>query len=212
MALTRVVNGIHVSNSRHWDVEQMLRAARTNGAVTILHHMMFPRDELVDQYGDVENAYWYGKLRWGWPAQGIPPAPERFIHVRLFQPNWRDYEPRAVAQQAVKLLSNWRFEGLSADLWQDPFVGVSPCNDQNLARRPMILTTNKRLASWGEVLHDPDRAAARPRRAFSADPSHRPGAHIRTGQTSRTRPARVYGTHRGRADSPAARLYDQELP
>jgi len=154
MAVARVVNGIHVSNSRHWDVEQMLRAARTNGAVTILHHMMFPRDELVDQYGDVENAYWYGKLRWGWPAQGITPAPERFIHVRLFQPNWRDYEPRAVAQDAVTLLSNWRFEGLSADLWQDPFVGVSPCNEQNLepvGNKEYALHARWQLDFWAEV-------------------------------------------------------------
>ena len=50
---------------------------------------MFPRDEMIDQHGDVENAYWYWKLRHGWPAQGIPPAPERLIHIRLFQPNWR---------------------------------------------------------------------------------------------------------------------------
>jgi DNA replication protein DnaC len=33
-------------------------------------------------------------------------------------------------------------------------------NDRHLARRPMILTTNKPLASWGEVLHDPDLSEA----------------------------------------------------
>ena len=29
-------------------------------------------------------------------------------------------------------------------------------NDRHVARRPMILTTNKPLVAWGEVLHDPD--------------------------------------------------------
>jgi len=33
-------------------------------------------------------------------------------------------------------------------------------NDRHLARRPMILTTNKPLASWGDVLHDPDLSEA----------------------------------------------------
>lgn len=152
--MTRVVNGIHVCNSRAWNIEQMLRVARTNGAVTILHHMMFPRDELVGQYGDVENAYWYNKLRWGWAAQGIPPAPERFIHVRLFQPNWRDFVPERVAQQAVTLLSSWRYEGQSANLWDDPFVGVSPCNEQNLepvGNKEYGLHARWQLAFWAEI-------------------------------------------------------------
>jgi len=33
-------------------------------------------------------------------------------------------------------------------------------NDRHLAGRPMIFTTNKALALWGEVLHDPDLAEA----------------------------------------------------
>jgi DNA replication protein DnaC len=33
-------------------------------------------------------------------------------------------------------------------------------NERHLAKRPMILTTNKPLANWGEVLHDPDLAEA----------------------------------------------------
>ena len=33
-------------------------------------------------------------------------------------------------------------------------------NDRHLAKRPMILTTNKSPAAWGEVLHDPDLAEA----------------------------------------------------
>lgn len=33
-------------------------------------------------------------------------------------------------------------------------------NERHLAARPMIFTTNKPLAAWGEVLHDPDLAEA----------------------------------------------------
>jgi DNA replication protein DnaC len=33
-------------------------------------------------------------------------------------------------------------------------------NERHLAGRPMVFTTNKPLASWGEVLHDPDLAEA----------------------------------------------------
>jgi len=33
-------------------------------------------------------------------------------------------------------------------------------NDRYLHQRPMIFTTNKSLAAWGRVLHDPDLAEA----------------------------------------------------
>jgi DNA replication protein DnaC len=33
-------------------------------------------------------------------------------------------------------------------------------NDRYLHQRPMIFTTNKPLAAWGRVLHDPDLAEA----------------------------------------------------
>jgi hypothetical protein len=33
-------------------------------------------------------------------------------------------------------------------------------NDRHLHRRPMVFTTNKPLAAWGRVLHDPDLAEA----------------------------------------------------
>jgi len=33
-------------------------------------------------------------------------------------------------------------------------------NDRHLRKRSMVFTTNKRLADWGRVLHDPDLAAA----------------------------------------------------
>lgn len=155
--MSRVVNGMHVSNNKHWDVEKMIQSMKGNGAATILHHLMFPRDEMVDQWGDVENAYWFGKLRMGWIHQGIAPAPERLIHVRMFQPNWYQIDPVAWAQHSAAVLSNWRFEGLSADLWQDPFVCVSPCNEQNI--EPMlsrstdayVLMANWQHKFWNEI-------------------------------------------------------------
>jgi len=128
----RVVNGMHVGNTRHWHVEDMLRTDGGRGAMTILHHLMFPRDAMADQWGDVENAYWYHKLRHGWPAQGIAPAPERLIHVRLYHPAWKSLDPKAWARHAVTMLSDWRFEGLRANLWDDPLVCVSPANEQDI--------------------------------------------------------------------------------
>jgi len=150
----RVVNGMHISNSHHYGVEQSLQAARVDGAVTILHHQMFPRDEVVDQWGDVENEYWYGKLRHGYPPQGIAPAPKRLIHVRMFQPNWRDYDPKLIAQQCVKLLSNWQGGGRTANLLMDPYVTVSPCNEQNLepvGDKDYALHARWQLAFWAEM-------------------------------------------------------------
>lgn len=130
--MARVVNGMHVGNTRHWHVEDMLRTDGGRGAMTILHHLMFPRDAMADQWGDVENAYWYHKLRHGWPAQGIAPAPERLIHVRLYHPAWKSLDPKAWARHAVTMLSDWRFEGLRANLWDDPLVCVSPANEQDI--------------------------------------------------------------------------------
>lgn len=128
----RVINGMHVGNGGQWFIEDMLKTDDRRGCMTILHHLMFPRDEIAGQWGDVENAYWYWKLRNGWPAQGIPPAPDRLIHVRLFHPAWRALDPKAWAQHAVKLLSDWRFEGLRANLWDDPMVAISPANEQDI--------------------------------------------------------------------------------
>jgi hypothetical protein len=142
----RVVNGIHVSNQRHWDVEQMLRVDKGKGAVTILHHLMFPHDDMIDQYGDVENAYWYWKLRHGWASQGIPAAPERFIHMRLYQPRWRQLDPKLWARHVVPMLMTWRFEGLSANLWDDALLGISPCNEQNI--EPALATDYAVQAQW----------------------------------------------------------------
>lgn len=144
----RVVNGMHVSNNRHWNIEQMLQAAKLRGAVTILHHLMFEHDDLAQQWGDQENAYWYNKLRWGWPPQGIPAAPERLIHVRMFHPNWRAVEPKVWAEHSVRMLSAWKNGAQTANLWEDPFVCVSACNEQNL--EPYLATTPAEYDKMGK--------------------------------------------------------------
>lgn len=136
MPLPRVVNGMHAPNRRMWDVEKCIASARGTGCITILHHLMFQRDTVADQFGDFENAYWYGKLRWGHAPQGIPPAPELLIHVRMFHPDWRALDPKAWAAHTVKMLSNWQDpDGRRANLLDDPFVCVSPANEQDIESR-----------------------------------------------------------------------------
>src|SRR5206468_3261952 len=80
-------------------------------------------------------------------------------------------------------------------------------NDRYLHQRPMIFTTNKPLAAWGRVLHDPDLAEAILDRVLER------GRHIELrGRSYRTRhapldltpdpgppspaPARISGNHR----------------
>lgn len=128
----RLVNGMHWPNHRAWDIEQALRVARPRGSVTLLHHHMLDRDELIDQWGDAENEYVFVKLRDGWAPQGIPAAPERFVHVRMFVPNWCEMDPIVWARHAATVLSRVRSGGKEYDLWRDPFVGVSAANEQNL--------------------------------------------------------------------------------
>ena len=88
-------------------------------------------------------------------------------------------------------------------------------NERYLHHRPMLFTTNKPLAAWGRVLHDPDLAQAildrvleRGRHLELRGPSYRtrhmkldlnnePGVIILgTGQNFRKPPARISGTHR----------------
>lgn len=136
MSLPRVVNGMHLPNRKMYDVEKAIASAKGTGCVTILHHLMFPRDDVADQWGDVENRYWYGKLRHGWPAQGIPAAPELLIHVRMYHPDWRALNPKAWAAHTVTMLSDWRgLDGEAANLLNDPFVCVSPANEQDIESR-----------------------------------------------------------------------------
>lgn len=133
--MTNKLNGMHLSNAGQYDIEQMLRIA--SGAVTCMHFQLVPKDTMSDNTGDNENEYFYGKMRHGWPPQGIPPS-DRLIHIRLYQAKWTDWDPREVARRAVALLSNWRSAGrdghpvLTADLLMDPRVLLSPCNEQNL--------------------------------------------------------------------------------
>lgn len=137
--MQRAVNGMHVPNMQQWFIEQMLRVAKQSGAVTILDFLMFPSSPIAnDQSGDHENDYWYWKLRHGWPPQGIPAAPERFIHIRAYQANWADWDGAEVARRVVPHYANWRSTDRDgqpvrgANLWDDPLVGISPCNEQNL--------------------------------------------------------------------------------
>jgi DNA replication protein DnaC len=88
-------------------------------------------------------------------------------------------------------------------------------NDRYLHQRPMIFTTNKPLAAWGRVLHDPDLAAAILDRVLER------GRHIELrGRSYRTRhapldlnpgpespserPVRISGNHPPEFPEPAA--------
>lgn len=151
MTLPRKVNGMHIANRKQYDVEKCIASARGTGCVTILHHLMFPRDEVAGQWGDVENRYWYGKLRHGWPAQGIPPAPELLIHVRMYHPDWRSLDPKAWAAHTVTMLSNWQgLDGERANLLNDPFVCVSPANEQDIESRAPGTGANS-VAEYAEI-------------------------------------------------------------
>lgn len=89
-------------------------------------------------------------------------------------------------------------------------------NNRYLHQRPMIFTTNKPLAAWGRVLHDPDLAEAILDRVLER------GRHIELrGRSYRTRhapldltpdpgppspaPARISGNHRPEFPEPTAR-------
>lgn len=151
MTLTRVVNGMHVANRMQYDVEKCIASARATGCVTILHHLMFEKDDVAQQWGDFENRYWYNKLRKGWAPQGIPPAPELLIHIRMYHPQWKHLDPRAWAQHSVSMLSNWRGpDGESANIWNDPYVCVSPANEQDIEDRPADTGANT-VAEYAEM-------------------------------------------------------------
>jgi hypothetical protein len=80
-------------------------------------------------------------------------------------------------------------------------------NERSLHHRPMIFTTNKPLAAWGRVLHDPDLAQAildrvleRGRLLELRGPSYRT-RHMtldlqQQPESSSVRPARISGNHR----------------
>lgn len=136
----RAVNGMGWSNGPQWFNEQALRAVGDNGALTCLHFQLFGRDPITGMAGEDENCLWYGKWRYGFPPQGIPPRPEMLIHVRLYHPNWQQQDPVKLAEQSADLLANWRgsrdHAGLTANLWDDPYLLVSPCNEQDIEPTP----------------------------------------------------------------------------
>ena len=80
-------------------------------------------------------------------------------------------------------------------------------NERYLHRRPMLFTTNKPLAAWGRVLHDPDLAEAildrvleRGRHLELRGPSYRT-RHMKLDlnhepEPSSSAPARISGNHR----------------
>ena len=141
----RAVNGIHWPNVRTWDLEQAIRCAGPTGAVTVLHHQLFERDELTGHHGDVENNFVYGMLRYGVdPARhggrtAIPPAPERLIHIRAFErpvggnTSWHSMYPEVWGRHIARKLSRWTGHNYpETNLWLDPYVAVSLANEQNI--------------------------------------------------------------------------------
>lgn len=85
-------------------------------------------------------------------------------------------------------------------------------NGRYLKRRPMIFTTNKSLNAWGEILHDPDLAAAiidrtlEKGRLVSLDGTSRRTNRMDTSadsllSTSGEKTARTSGTHATAAEA-----------
>jgi DNA replication protein DnaC len=90
-------------------------------------------------------------------------------------------------------------------------------NERYLHHRPMIFTTNKPLAAWGRVLHDPDLAQAildrvleRGRLLELRGPSYRT-RHMKLDlqqapESPSERPARISGNHRPEFPEPTAHM------
>jgi hypothetical protein len=131
----RHLNGMHASNGGQYGVEQCLRACGGLGAWTCLHFQLVS-DPVLGMSSEDENLNYYGKIRYGWQPQGIPPRPQLFIHIRVYHPNSLSVNPRTWAGHIVHLLSKWKgsrdHADKTANLWDDPFVGVSSGNELNL--------------------------------------------------------------------------------
>lgn len=139
MSLPRNAVGLHWPNHRRYHLEQLLRVVGQRGSVTGLHHDYWPRDEMTGHHGDGENNYVYGLLRFGRDpdlhgGSGVPPAPERLIHLRGYEGgNWQKVEAKGWGRHLARKLSRWEGHNYPAtNLWMDPFLVVSFCNEQNI--------------------------------------------------------------------------------
>ena len=192
--MVRHLNGAHWSNGAQWHIEQCGRAIGLYGSTTVLHFQLV-EDKLIGMSSEDENCNLYGKLRWGFEPQGMPPAPERFIHIRCYHRNSLSQDPRAWAEHIVGLLANWKgsrdHAGRTANLWLDPFVGVSSGNELNLHHengqpdagqqwRFQTVEHYQRIAAWDMAFWQrvdemvPDRKSLRVSPAF-ADGHEPPG-------------------------------------
>jgi len=176
LSLPRVLNGIHVSNHPDRYVEQMSQVTRPAGAVVILHQLMFAHDEMTNDYGDAENDFWM-KLRYGHEGQGIEPAPERLLIVRIWHSNnpFR-FDPHERAEYVVRLLERWHCHGyVDHNLLDDPYVAVQATNEANVQPPDMLdLPPTERydmIARWEHRFWDAFDRAAPGRRSLSCGPN-----------------------------------------
>ena len=125
--MTRSINGIHAENKGFsWDWEQRDRITSPNGGICIL-------DTLLT---DVENDWWYPKLR-----QNC--GPRFLIIIRMYPecgwPNpsvgyhWTDITPAAWALECARRLDDERLRYNGLTPFEDPYVIVTPYNEQDLA-------------------------------------------------------------------------------
>ncbi len=151
--MIRSANAIHQpQDGLHWHWEDMLAAAKSDGMVKCLHTELFVDDSprFLRTGGSADNANWLGKLR--------QLHPKLFIVIRLYHPAWWTLDPRAYAEHYHALLSRWRGHGFAdRNVWQDPFVGVVPANEQNIER---ALGTGAACSWWNAPSDYRDRAVS----------------------------------------------------
>lgn len=122
----RTINGIHAENKGFsWDVEERDRITDASGGICML-------DTLLT---DVENGWWYPKLR----AQF---GPQFLIVIRMYPEagwannagfHWTEVNPEAWAKQCSLRLNDERLQYNGLTPFEDPYVIVTPYNEQDLA-------------------------------------------------------------------------------
>jgi hypothetical protein len=123
----RAINGLHKENKGFsWDWEEGHRITAANGGVCML-------DTLLT---DVENGWWYPKLRAEF-------GPTFLIIIRLYpetgwpDPNmgfkWPNVDPVVWAREGVRRLTQERLRYNGLTPFEDPYVIVTPYNEQDLA-------------------------------------------------------------------------------